>query len=31
MLNRNLPVGTRDEFGAVAQAKEKITGQIQTY
>jgi ATP phosphoribosyltransferase regulatory subunit len=31
MLNRNLPVGTRDEFGAVAQAKEKITSQIQTY
>ncbi|MFD0896735.1 ATP phosphoribosyltransferase regulatory subunit [Loigolactobacillus binensis] len=31
MFNRNLPIGTRDEFGALAQAKEKITDQIQTY
>ncbi len=31
MFNRNLPIGTRDEFGSVAQAKEKITNQIQDY
>ncbi|WP_125979626.1 ATP phosphoribosyltransferase regulatory subunit [Loigolactobacillus iwatensis] len=31
MLNRNLPVGTRDEFGATAQIKERMINQIQRY
>lgn len=31
MSNRKLPIGTRDEFGSVAQQKEQVIEKIQRY